>query len=100
MPTYLLFYHSSIWQLVRIDSHEIRTSPNRGGPVSPSSVEGAEELEDPVGSDAEGAVIAAPMSAGAFLDALRDEGVTGGEDGAWRDHHRNHNGPWGPVHGV
>ncbi|MBT2544014.1 N-acetylmuramoyl-L-alanine amidase [Streptomyces sp. ISL-44] len=44
--------------------------------------------------------MAAPMSAGRFLDALRAEGLTVVEVGAWRTHNRNHKGPWGPVHGV
>ncbi|MER6085902.1 N-acetylmuramoyl-L-alanine amidase [Streptomyces sp. NPDC001833] len=44
--------------------------------------------------------MAPPMSADAFLDALRAEGVTVVEVGDWRDHNRNHKGPWGPVHGV
>ncbi|MEN8650996.1 N-acetylmuramoyl-L-alanine amidase [Streptomyces sp. 21So2-11] len=44
--------------------------------------------------------MASPMSAGRFLDILRDEGVTVVEVGNWRTHNRNHKGPWGPVHGV
>ncbi|MEV7322969.1 N-acetylmuramoyl-L-alanine amidase [Streptomyces sp. NPDC093970] len=44
--------------------------------------------------------MAPPMSADAFLDALRNEGVTVVEVGDWREHNRNHKGPWGPVHGV
>lgn len=44
--------------------------------------------------------MASPMSAGKFLDALKDEGVTVVEVGDWRTHNRNHKGPWGPVHGV
>ncbi|MFC8124645.1 N-acetylmuramoyl-L-alanine amidase [Streptomyces sp. NPDC057302] len=44
--------------------------------------------------------MAPPLSAGSFLDALRDEGVTVVEVGDWRDHNRNHKGAWGPVHGV
>lgn len=44
--------------------------------------------------------MAAPMSADRFVDALRDEGLTVVEVGAWRTHNRNHMGPWGPVHGV
>jgi hypothetical protein len=40
------------------------------------------------------------MSAGRFLAALRDEGLTVVEVGDWRTHNRNHKGPWGPVHGV
>ncbi|CQR61952.1 N-acetylmuramoyl-L-alanine amidase [Streptomyces leeuwenhoekii] len=44
--------------------------------------------------------MAKPMSAGSFLKALRAEGLTVVEVGDWRDHNRNHKGPWGPVHGV
>ncbi|MFF2852706.1 N-acetylmuramoyl-L-alanine amidase [Streptomyces sp. NPDC058001] len=44
--------------------------------------------------------MAAPLSASSFLDALKAEGVTVVEVGNWRDHNRNHKGPWGPVHGV
>jgi hypothetical protein len=40
------------------------------------------------------------MSATAFAAALRAEGVTVVEVGAWRTHNRNTKGPWGPVHGV
>ncbi|MFD6417277.1 N-acetylmuramoyl-L-alanine amidase [Streptomyces sp. NPDC060194] len=44
--------------------------------------------------------MATPMSASSFLKALRNEGVTVVEVGAWRTHNRNHKGPWGPVNGV
>ena len=44
--------------------------------------------------------MARPLSAGTFLDALVDEGLVVVEVGDWRDHNRNHKGPWGPVHGV
>ncbi|MFD3873664.1 N-acetylmuramoyl-L-alanine amidase [Streptomyces sp. NPDC058623] len=44
--------------------------------------------------------MAAPMSADRFITALRNEGLTVVEVGAWRTHNRNHKGPWGPVHGV
>ncbi|MER7963614.1 N-acetylmuramoyl-L-alanine amidase [Streptomyces ardesiacus] len=44
--------------------------------------------------------MADPMSASAFVKALRDEGLTVVEVGDWRSHNRNHKGPWGPVHGV
>lgn len=44
--------------------------------------------------------MAPPMSAGSFLDRLREEGVTVVEVGDWTHHNRNHKGPWGPVHGV
>ncbi|QES52576.1 N-acetylmuramoyl-L-alanine amidase [Streptomyces venezuelae] len=40
------------------------------------------------------------MSSERFIDALRREGLTVVEVGAWRTHNRNHKGPWGPVHGV
>ncbi|MFF0106747.1 N-acetylmuramoyl-L-alanine amidase [Streptomyces sp. NPDC085927] len=40
------------------------------------------------------------MSASAFLSSLKAEGLTVVEVGDWRDHNRNHKGPWGPVHGV
>ncbi|MCX5375938.1 N-acetylmuramoyl-L-alanine amidase [Streptomyces sp. NBC_00091] len=42
----------------------------------------------------------APMSAARFIQALRAEGLTVVEVGAWRTRNRNHKGPWGPVHGV
>ncbi|MFF8034931.1 N-acetylmuramoyl-L-alanine amidase [Streptomyces sp. NPDC016626] len=44
--------------------------------------------------------MAPPLSANAFLAALIAEGLTVVEVGDWRNHHRNHAGPWGPVHGV
>ena len=44
--------------------------------------------------------MAPPMSAQAFLDALVAEGLTVVQVGDWRDHNRNHKGPFGPVHGV
>ncbi|MEV6837862.1 N-acetylmuramoyl-L-alanine amidase [Streptomyces sp. NPDC051133] len=44
--------------------------------------------------------MAPPMSASGFLDALRAEGLAVVEVGDWRNHNRNHKGPWGPVHGV
>ncbi|CAL9579567.1 N-acetylmuramoyl-L-alanine amidase [Streptomyces griseomycini] len=44
--------------------------------------------------------MAPPMSASAFLRVLKAEGLTVVEVGDWRDHNRNHKGPWGPVHGV
>ncbi|MGJ3560919.1 peptidoglycan recognition protein family protein [Streptomyces sp. INA 01156] len=44
--------------------------------------------------------MAPPMSASAFLSALKAEGLKVVEVGDWRDHNRNHKGPWGPVHGV
>jgi len=44
--------------------------------------------------------MAAPLSAAAFLAALRAEGVKVTEVGNWRTHNRNSKGAWGPVHGV
>ncbi|MEU0001487.1 N-acetylmuramoyl-L-alanine amidase [Streptomyces microflavus] len=44
--------------------------------------------------------MAAPLSAAAFLAALRAEGVKVMEVGTWRNHNRNSKGAWGPVHGV
>lgn len=44
--------------------------------------------------------MASPLSATAFIAALRAEGVKVTEVGNWRTHNRNHKGPWGPVHGV
>ncbi|MEV4970554.1 peptidoglycan-binding protein [Streptomyces scopuliridis] len=44
--------------------------------------------------------MAQPLSAAAFLAALRGEGVKVAEVGTWRTHNRNSKGSWGPVHGV
>ncbi|MEL3944887.1 N-acetylmuramoyl-L-alanine amidase [Streptomyces sp. LNU-CPARS28] len=44
--------------------------------------------------------MAPPLAAARFLAALKAEGVTVVEVGNWREHNRNHAGPWGPVHGV
>ncbi|GGS86916.1 peptidoglycan-binding protein [Streptomyces chromofuscus] len=44
--------------------------------------------------------MAAPLTADAFVRALRGEGVRFVEHGTWKTHNRNHKGPWGPVHGV
>lgn len=44
--------------------------------------------------------MAPPLSADQFLEALRAEGLRVVEVGDWRNHNRNHKGPWGPVHGV
>jgi len=44
--------------------------------------------------------MAPPMSDTTFLAALRAEGATVVEVGAWRTNNRNKKGPWGPVHGV
>ncbi|WP_432147969.1 N-acetylmuramoyl-L-alanine amidase [Streptomyces sp. bgisy029] len=44
--------------------------------------------------------MAQPLSAAAFIAALRAEGVKVVEVGTWRTHNRNNKGAWGPVHGV
>ena len=44
--------------------------------------------------------MAPPLSASAFLAALKAEGCQVVEVGDWRTHNRDHMGPWGPVHGV
>ena len=44
--------------------------------------------------------MATPITATAFLAALEKEGVRVEEVRDWRNHNRNHKGPWGPVHGV
>jgi len=44
--------------------------------------------------------LATPLSPAAFLDCLRDEGVSVVEVGTWETHNRNSKGPWGPVNGV
>ncbi|MFD3657041.1 N-acetylmuramoyl-L-alanine amidase [Streptomyces sp. NPDC058620] len=44
--------------------------------------------------------MAAPLSAAAFIAALRAEGVKVVETSGWRTHNRNSKGAWGPVHGV
>jgi len=44
--------------------------------------------------------MATPITADAFVAALKKEGVTVEEVGDWRTHNRNHKGAWGPVHGV
>ncbi|MFJ6136473.1 peptidoglycan-binding protein [Kitasatospora sp. NPDC092286] len=44
--------------------------------------------------------MATPLSADAFLNALRNEGVSVNEIGGWRNHNRNSKGAWGPVHGI
>lgn len=44
--------------------------------------------------------MANPMTADQFVKALRDEGLTVDGLSGWRDHNRNHKGPWGPMHGV
>lgn len=44
--------------------------------------------------------MADPMSAAAFLAALKAEGVTVIEVGDWEHHNRAGHGAWGPVYGV
>ncbi|OEV09119.1 N-acetylmuramoyl-L-alanine amidase [Streptomyces nanshensis] len=44
--------------------------------------------------------MATPITASAFIAALKKEGVTVEEVRDWRNHNRNHKGPWGPVHGI
>jgi hypothetical protein len=44
--------------------------------------------------------MATPLSASKFLAALKAEGAKVVEVGDWKDHNRDHMGPWGPVHGV
>lgn len=44
--------------------------------------------------------MATPLTADKFVDALRDEGLTVTGISGWREHNRNHKGPWGPVNGV
>ncbi|MER7726383.1 N-acetylmuramoyl-L-alanine amidase [Streptomyces sp. NPDC096323] len=44
--------------------------------------------------------MATPLTAGAFLSALRAEGVAVVEVGDWRTHNRAGHGAWGPMHGV
>lgn len=43
--------------------------------------------------------MATPLSAAAFLKALRTEGLTVVTSAGWETHNRNHRGPWGPVNG-
>ncbi|GAA2238587.1 hypothetical protein GCM10010232_26720 [Streptomyces amakusaensis] len=44
--------------------------------------------------------MATPLTADAFVRALRDEGVRVREHPDWKTRNRNHKGRWGPVHGV
>lgn len=44
--------------------------------------------------------MAKPLSAAAFLKALKDEGLKVVEVGSWRTHNREGHGAWGPMHGV
>ncbi|MGW3153663.1 peptidoglycan recognition protein family protein [Streptomyces sp. NPDC001089] len=44
--------------------------------------------------------MATPLTATAFLNALRAEGLTVVEVGSWKTHNRNSKGLWGPSHGI
>ncbi|MGP3986666.1 N-acetylmuramoyl-L-alanine amidase [Streptomyces sp. 3N207] len=44
--------------------------------------------------------MATPITATAFVQALKKEGVQVEEVRDWRNHNRNQQGPWGPVHGI
>ncbi|MEU3191015.1 peptidoglycan recognition family protein [Streptomyces sp. NPDC006992] len=44
--------------------------------------------------------MATPLTATAFVRALEKEGARIEEVRDWRNHNRNQQGPWGPVHGV
>ncbi|MER8086625.1 N-acetylmuramoyl-L-alanine amidase [Streptomyces sp. NPDC094048] len=44
--------------------------------------------------------MATPLTAAAFLSALRGEGVDVVEVGSWRTHNRAGHGAWGPMNGV
>jgi hypothetical protein len=44
--------------------------------------------------------MASPLSASAFLSALRAEGLDVYGYKSWQTNNRNHKGSWGPVHGV
>lgn len=44
--------------------------------------------------------MATPMTADAFIAALKAEGLTVHEVRSWRTHNRNGHGAWGPVNGV
>ncbi|MFJ3834434.1 peptidoglycan-binding protein [Streptomyces sp. NPDC090054] len=44
--------------------------------------------------------MAEPLTADRFIAALLAEGVRVQEHPGWRNHNRNHKGPFGPVHGV
>lgn len=44
--------------------------------------------------------MATPLTADRVLSALNAAGLTVEEVGDWRNHNRNHRGPFGPVHGV
>lgn len=44
--------------------------------------------------------MATPMTADAFMNALKGEGLNVVEVRDWRNHSRNHMGAWGPINGV
>lgn len=44
--------------------------------------------------------MATPLSASAFVAALKAEGVRVAEHSGWRTRNRNHKGAWGPVNGI
>lgn len=44
--------------------------------------------------------MATPITAAAFVQALKKEGVRVEEVRDWRNHNRNQQGSWGPVHGI
>ncbi|WP_327413852.1 peptidoglycan-binding protein [Streptomyces sp. NBC_01233] len=44
--------------------------------------------------------MATPLTADRVLSAFKAAGLTVEEVGDWRNHNRNHRGPFGPVHGV
>ena len=44
--------------------------------------------------------MATPLTADKLFAALEREGLDVAEYKDWRNHNRNHKGPWGPVHGV
>jgi N-acetyl-anhydromuramyl-L-alanine amidase AmpD len=44
--------------------------------------------------------MATPITASAFVAALKKHDATVEEVDGWREHNRDHKGPWGPVHGI
>ena len=44
--------------------------------------------------------MATPLTAAAFLAALRAEGLTVVEVGSWKTHNRSGHGDWGPLNGI
>ncbi|UVD39687.1 endolysin [Streptomyces phage RosePharie] len=44
--------------------------------------------------------MAAPLSASKLVEILKAEGLKVVEVGDWRNHNRNHKGPFGPINGV